>query len=169
MLSPMRLERFELEELVIRAKEPGSAPEDKVDFSLSTRHGRNPAGNQFKMGATLRLKFHEESPTRFSELELTFGGTFTFPPDMPDEIIRHFYPVVAMANLLGMLRGSLAQTTSMFKGGPFQLPLLNLNEITLMNEEAENTLFPASITEASTDSAAPGRTKKQVTAKLKKG
>jgi hypothetical protein len=167
MLSPMRLERFEMEELVIRAKQPGSALEDKVDFSLSTRHGRSATGNQFRLGATLRLKFHEDSPRGFSNLEVAFAGTFTFPPDMSDEMIRHFYPVVAMANLLGMLRGSLAQTTSMFKGGPFQLPLLNLNEITLMNEEAERLLFPAPKSEVIAG-AVPARPKKQIAARLKK-
>lgn len=142
MLSPMRLECFELKALVIRAKEPGPAGEDKVEFSLKTRHSRDAAENKFRLEAELKLQFQDESPARFSELAVSFAGTFSFPPDMPDKTIRRFYPVVAMANLLGMLRGSLAQTTGMFEGGPFYLPLLNLTQFKLLDEKGERRLFP---------------------------
>ena len=141
MLSPMRLERFELRELAIRTKQPGPAREDKVEFSLLTRHGRIAGENKFRLEAKLIVKFLENSPTKFSEVEVLFAGTFSFPPDMPDESIRCLYPVVAMANLLGMVRGLLVQTTGMFDGGPFYLPLLNLTEFKLLDEEGERRLF----------------------------
>lgn len=168
MISPMRLENFELEELIVRTKEPGPGTEGQVAFSLDTRHTRHDSQPEFTLRVALSLSFDKATPASFEEVSAIFAGTFAFPPNMSDEVIRKFYPVVAMANLLGILRGSLLQTTSMFKGGPFELPLLNLNELTLMNEEAEKTLFPATKTKSSSSSAEPARTKKQITARSKK-
>jgi len=164
MISPMRLEGFELEELVVRTKQPGNA-EDRADFSLSTRHGRSASGNKFKLHADLRVAFHENTRSSFAELIVSFNGTFVFPKKMPDEAIRRFYPLLAMANLLGVVRGALMQNTALFKGGPFILPLLNLNDFTLMNEEGEKILFPERSIASTSVSAPKKAARKAVTRK----
>lgn len=162
MPTPLQLERVVVSELVVKCTTPEEAIKHvDNEIRISAKHKRGPE-NRFLMMVKLNVSVPHEVCKENIEMGVNFNGLFKFEPGMTDTDIRKFYPTVALANLMGTVRGIILQSTALFKDGPFLIPLMNLTELNILPPDAESLLFP---TLNADNSVEPAKAPKKVAAK----
>jgi len=68
-------------------------------------------------------------------------GIFVFRKGTPEEVIAQYYPAVCLANLYGMMRGLIAQSTGCSASGAVYLPIVNMVEVVSEAQPEETTIF----------------------------
>jgi hypothetical protein len=71
----------------------------------------------------------DKSAFFYNKIEIGLRGVFSFPEGTTEDTIALYVPMLCLTNLYGTARGMIAQATSLCPGGPFLLPLLDMNKI----------------------------------------
>lgn len=134
MLSPMRLERFWLEELVIetalhdnsKAAEHQSYDIKHIDFDVKKKRESN----------TLRLRLLVEivaleNPRLHGvkRVRIALWGQFSFAEGAAEDFIQNATPLNQLAILYGLARGIVANTTGSAIAGTFLLPSVDFHAV----------------------------------------
>jgi hypothetical protein len=133
LISLMRLKSTRLKKIFIATREgefsdiSDYAGKAKVSLNMHANEDFETMNFFLAMGLVLDWSAVEESP--FKKISIDIEGVFTFPENTEMEVIPKYFPLLGVANLLGISRGILTNSTAMCDGGPYILPLFNVHEL----------------------------------------
>ena len=112
-------------------------PTIEFDYELL----KNPDEWSYFLQIKLTCVWEESSDSFYEHISAVWNGFFRMPEDTTEEEIVNYFPVVAISNILGIMRGQIAQATGTFIGGAYYLPLFNIN--TLLAEKHARDNMPS--------------------------
>ena len=134
-ISPLRLDEFGLEELVLEATPflPQKPPADEeyvfkeIDFELE----KHTEKEIFRIRLVIELLSNPdaEEQTALRRLRMVLWGVFSFAEGTAQELIDKLTPLNQVAILYGMARGLIAGLPSTARTGTFLLPSVNFVEV----------------------------------------
>ncbi len=120
-------------------------PEISFDFSVVEHEGST---NRFLVLFETSLTWPQKSRSNLAEIVIELLGDFSLPDHFKDEEINKYVPTLCITNLYSTARGLIAQSTGMFPGGSFYLPLIDMHDVVREKYEAIQASRPL-ITETS--------------------
>ncbi|GMW01040.1 MAG: hypothetical protein AMXMBFR84_21770 [Candidatus Hydrogenedentota bacterium] len=120
--SALQLKACRIREFVLSSLPAEAGANFQLSFSVRRRRNEN----VFKIPLVLQVQIKEP---HVCLVRLSLDAVFILPKDYSEEEIRQYVPGVCLANLYSMARGIVAQSSGMFEGGPFLLPVVNMNEL----------------------------------------
>jgi len=106
------------------SKEP-TIPEPVINYAVHKATDRP----KFSVLIDIRLDWSEGPDSPFSSIQAVLSGFYSFPGETLEETMHDYVPTLCLVNLYGVARGLIAQATGLCAGGPFILPLVNMNEV----------------------------------------
>jgi len=134
----LQLEAVELTTLRVETREgeagaDGEAPaakgaaEARLTVSFDVR--KHVKELRFMVPLTVDVNWAKDASAGYRRIQVGLKGIFSLPDGTPDEVVAKYVPVLCVANLLGIARGIVAQTTGLCGEAPLLLPLLDANTI----------------------------------------
>jgi preprotein translocase subunit SecB len=135
MNSPLQLNNYLLEELVIKAN-PSFDPaikdgrkEGKLTCTLSAFESEKPP-NRFKITIAVSLKPSSETPAMDPYcIDVRMSGYFGFRENVKHDVMLQMVNYNGSSILYGLIRGFVTQTTAIGQFGKYILPTINLKEV----------------------------------------
>ena len=87
----------------------------------------------------LEVSLELSKPLRGAPVQRVVGrlrGSFSLPPNTPDELVAKLVPANCLAVLYGILRGFVLQDTGACPGGGFLLPMLDMYQVVERKKDA---------------------------------
>lgn len=129
--SLMRLDRYVLRSLNIETHFPEGkrepADNGKCSLSLSPAIRKRKDALAFWVSLRVEVAWPQASLAPFKSISIALDGFFSFPKGTLESTANKFVPVLCMTNLYGIARGIVSQATGICEGGPFVLPLVDMN------------------------------------------
>lgn len=144
MLSPLQLDHFHLERLIIEVS-PDS-PELEIEaeerseyqFTFRKELAKHPDHEKYMVLLGITCTHCEAEDTKGQlHLEADVRGFFSLPDDAPEDFIEQVVPLNCYAMLYGLIRGIVAQATGMTRQGTILLPTINLMEALQPTDEPD--------------------------------
>lgn len=131
--SQMRLERYVLRSLRIETRPLNgrhtSTDATQLDISFTPEVRRHKDGPLFWISLRVDLSWLNDTKSPFEAISIALDGFFSFPKGTGEDTIKNYVPVLCLVNLYGTARGIVSQATGVCEGGPFILPLVDMNEV----------------------------------------
>lgn len=135
MTSPLQLNNYLLEELVIKAN-PSFDPtikdgrkEGKISCTLSAFEAEKPP-HRFKITIAVSLKPSSEKPAMDPYyINVRMSGYFGFRENVEHDVMVQMVNYNGSSILYGLIRGFVTQTTAIGQFGKIILPTMNLKEL----------------------------------------
>ena len=146
MISPLHLDHFWVEELIVKSTPPGpggSHPKKEqylfreVDFDVEHHSEKN----LFRVRLVVEIEADPDAntPPPLSQFRIVILGIFSFSEGTDQEFIDKITPLNQVAILYGIARGLAASIPIMERTGALLLPSVNFLEVLRMKTE-ENSL-----------------------------
>lgn len=142
--SPLQLERYRLEKLVVDFSDKwlqaeDSEPDDPRAYEVRTDFNiYEPEDEMFLVRLSVESRPESDSPTRrFNEVSVVVWGMFSLTPGTDEETRQQVIPYNCVAILHGLARGVITSATGACLGGPFLLPTVNYLEVIKQKVDAE--------------------------------
>ena len=131
--SQMRLDRYVLRSLRIETRTskgrqvPSGEREMKISFTPDVRRRKDEP--RFWISLRVDLSWPNDPESTFDAISIALDGFFSFPKETGEDMVKKYVPVLCLMNLYGIARGILSQATGVCEGGPFILPLVDMNAV----------------------------------------
>ena len=135
MITPLRLDKFWVEELIIQAApdsnvQPEQPPVfnlDKIDYDVEM----NKVKPVYRVRLVLDMTANEKEDVVevFKRIRMVIWGQFSFSEEASEAFIKEVTPLNQVSILYGIARGIVASATALTAHGALQLPIVNFVEI----------------------------------------
>jgi len=131
--SQMRLDRYVLRSLRIETRSLSGRQvaegEAQLNISFTPEVRRRKDEPRFWISLRVDVLWPDEAKAPFDAISIALDGFFSFAKDTGEDTIKKYVPVLCLANLYGIARGIVSQATGVCEGGPFVLPLVDMNAV----------------------------------------
>jgi len=142
--SPLQLERYRLEKLVIDFSDEwlqaeNTEPDDPTAYEVRTDFDVYRSEDEmFLVRLSVESRPESDSPTpRFNEVSVVVWGMFSLTAGTEEETKQQLIPYNCVAILHGLARGVITSATGACVAGPFLLPTINYLEVIKQKVDAE--------------------------------
>ncbi len=131
--SLMRLDRYVLRSLRIETRaiegRQDSQDETTLNIAFTPEVRKSASGPQFWVSLRVDVSWPEVPKSQFECVSIVIDGFFSFDKGTGEDTIKKYVPVLCLVNLYGIARGIVSQATGVCEGGPFLLPLVDMNAV----------------------------------------